>query len=123
MTHTKKILMSIGAALAASKLVRTISRIEFEDVLGSVGLARRRRHALENLTLIGVGAALGAGTAMLLTPISGRETRQRISDQASKLGQVAKDALREHKDEALHALSDVADGITSYNAEHSYTHG
>ena len=123
MTHTKKILMSIGTALAASKLVRTISRIEFEDVLGSVGLARRRNHALENLTLIGVGAALGAGTAMLLTPISGRETRQRISDQASKLGQAAKDALREHKDEALHALSDAAGGISSHDAERSYTHG
>ena len=88
-----------------------------------MGLARRRNHALENFTLIGVGAALGAGTAMLLAPMSGRETRQRISDQASNLGQAAKDAFREHKDEALHALSDVAAGITSHQAEHSYTHG
>jgi len=124
MTQTKKILMSIGTALAASKLVRTISRIEFEDVLGSVGLARRRNYALANLALIGVGAALGAGTALLLTPMSGRETRQRISEQASRLGQVAKEAIREHKEEVIHTLSDLAGGnISPHHSEHSFSHG
>ncbi len=117
MTQTKKLLISIGTAIAASKIVKPISRIEFEDVLGSVGLSRRRNYTLENLALIGVGAALGAGTAMLLTPMSGRETRQRISEKASSLGQAAKEALLERKDEALHSLSDMVGGnISSHHA-------
>ncbi|HEY5959015.1 MAG TPA: YtxH domain-containing protein [Polyangiaceae bacterium] len=109
----KKLLMSIGTAIAASKIARTLSDIEFDDVLGTVGLARRRNHLLESLGWLGVGTIVGAGAAILLAPWSGRDARQRIGEEASKLGQAAKEAIREHKDDALRSLSDVAKGAVS----------
>lgn len=110
---TRKLLMSVGTAIAASKIARSVSGIELEDVLGTVGLSRRRSHFLENLGLVAVGAVVGAGAAMLLAPSTGRETRRMIGDQASKLGQAARDAVREQKEEALKSLSQVANGAVS----------
>ena len=109
----KKILMSLGTAIAASKIAKTVSGIELNDVLGTVGLSRRRNHFLENLGLIAAGAVVGAGAALLFAPSSGREVRRRLSDGASKLGQAAIDAAREQKDEALRSLSHVANGAVS----------
>ena len=106
----KKLLMSVGTAIAASKFARTITGIEFEDILGSVGLSRRRSYALENLGLVAVGALLGAGAAILFAPNAGSETRRRLGTEASKLGHAALDAVKEQKDEALRSLSQVANG-------------
>ena len=114
--ETKKLLMSLGTAIAASKLAKTVSSIELDDVLGTVGLARRRSDFLTNLGLITAGAIVGAGTALLLAPSSGRETRRRLGDQASKLGTAALDAAREHKDEAMRSISEVANGVVSNHA-------
>ena len=108
MMDTKKLLMSVGTAIAASKVARTISGIEMEDVLGTVGLARRRSHVLENLALVGLGALVGASAAILFAPMAGRDTRQRLGEEATRLGQAAKDAIREHKDEAFRSLSETA---------------
>lgn len=111
--ETKKVLISLGTAIAASKLAKTVSGFGLEDVLGSVGLSRRRSHFLENLGLVAAGAIVGAGAAILLAPASGRETRRRLGTEASKLGGQAVDAMREHKDEALRSLSQVANGAVS----------
>jgi hypothetical protein len=116
---TTKLLMSVGTALAASKLIKTVSGIEMEDVLGTVGLSRRRNHFVENLGLITAGAMVGAGAALLLAPSSGRETRRRIGQEASKLGNAAMDAVRERKDEALRSLSDVANGAMTHQSHHN----
>lgn len=110
--------MSVGTAIAASKIAKTVSGIELEDLLGGVGLSRRRSHFLENLGLVAAGAVVGAGAAILLAPSSGRETRRMIGDQASKLGTAAMDAVREQKDEALKSLSQVANGV-SHSAQSS----
>jgi hypothetical protein len=114
----KKFLMSIGTAIAASKIAKTVSGIGFDDVLGTVGLSRRRNHFLENLGLVAAGAIVGAGAAMLFAPSSGEETRRRLSAGASKLGQKAMEAAREQKDEALRSLSQVANGAVSTSNEH-----
>lgn len=111
----KRILMSLGTAIAASKIARTISGIELDDVLGTVGLSRRRSHFLENLGLVAAGAIVGAGAAILFAPSSGTETRRRIGEEASKLGSAAMDAVKEQKDEALRSLSQVANGQVSAN--------
>lgn len=58
---TKKVLMSLGTAIAASRVARTVSGIELDDVLGTIGLSRRRSYFLENLGLVAVGAIVGAG--------------------------------------------------------------
>jgi len=109
----KKLLMSLGSAIAASKIAKSISGIELEDVLGTVGLSRRRSHWLENLGLVAVGAVVGAGAAILFAPNSGSDTRRRLGQEASKLGTAALDAVREQKDEALRSLSNVANGSMS----------
>jgi len=104
--------MSVGTAIAASKIAKTVTGIELEDLLGGVGLSRRRSHFLENLGLIAAGAVVGAGAAILLAPSSGRETRRLLGDQASKLGTAAMDAVREQKEEALKSLGQVANGVS-----------
>jgi hypothetical protein len=109
----KKLLMSLGTAIAASRIAKTVSGIELEDVLGTVGLSRRRSHFLENLGLIAAGAVVGA--AILFAPSSGSETRKRIGEEASKLSSAAMDAVREQKEEALRSLSQVANGQVSAN--------
>lgn len=112
--ETKKMIMSLGTALAASKLVKMASGIELDDVLGTVGLSRRHNSVFHDIGLIAAGAVVGAGAALLLAPDSGQETRRRIGAQASKLGDAAMDAVRERKDEALRSLSDVANGAMSH---------
>jgi len=116
--ETKRILMSVGTAIAASKLMKTISGIEANDVLGTVGLARRRNHFIENLGLIAAGAMVGAGAALLLAPNSGTETRRRLGEGATKLGSAAMDAVKERKDDALRSLSDVANGAMTAHQNH-----
>ncbi len=114
--ETKKLLMSLGTAIAASKVAKSVSGIELEDVLGSLGLSRRRSHFLENFGLVLTGAVIGAGAAILFAPSSGSETRRRLGTEASKLGSAAMDAVREQKDEALRSLSHVANGAVSSSA-------
>jgi len=106
----KKVLMSIGTAIAASKLAHVASGIRFEDVLGTMGLSRRRSHALENLLFLGAGAAVGAGAALLLAPMSGRETRARIGKEVSRLSEAAGDAMRETTESARALLHSSEDG-------------
>ena len=110
---TKKLLMSLGTAIAASNIARSVSGIGIEDVLGTVGLSRRRSHFLENLGLVAAGAVVGAGAAILFAPSSGRETRRLIGDEAARLRQAAMDAVKEQKDEAMKSLSQVANGVHS----------
>lgn len=108
---TKKLLMSLGTAVAASKIARSVTGIELEDLLGGIGLSRRRSHFLENLGLVAAGAVVGAGAAILFAPGSGRDTRRLIGDEASRLGQAAIDAVKEQKEEALKSLHQVANGV------------
>jgi len=117
MLDNKKLLMSIGTAITASRVARSLARIEFEDVLGAVGLARRRSHWMENVALVGVGVLVGASAAILFAPMTGRDTRQRVSEEATKLGCAAKDVIREHKDDALRSIADASKGAMS--SEHS----
>ena len=94
-TNAKKLLFSLGAAITSSGLARSVSRLEADDLLSLVGLERRRSHALGALGLFGLGAAIGAGVALLMAPDSGRETRAKLGKGAEKLGEVATEAARE----------------------------
>lgn len=87
--QASKVLMLIGSALVNSEAGRRVASIEIEDVLGVMGLTRRRSHFMEGLALVGVGAAVGAGVALLLAPATGIETRKRLSQSVDKLGQQA----------------------------------
>lgn len=97
--QASKLLMMIGTALASSRLGRDVRAIDLNDVLGVLGLARRRSYVVQNLALLGVGAAVGAGVALLLAPASGSETRTRLSQGVEKLGDQAAEKLQQAQDE------------------------
>jgi len=108
-----KLITSIGTAVAAGRLAQMATSVDFGDVLGTVGLARRRSHALENLLFLGCGAAVGAGAALLLAPAPGRETRARLGKEISKLGEAASGAVRETTQSAralIHSRSHAGNG-------------
>ena len=57
------------------------------DLLNRIGLERRRsraRRAASCAGWLGVGMAVGSGLAMLLTPRSGPEVRERLGEQAKR---------------------------------------
>lgn len=105
-----KVIMSIGTALAAGKLAQLASGVNVDGMLGTMGLARRRSHALENLLFLGAGAAVGASAALLFAPTSGRETRARIGKEVSKLTEAASDAVRDTAEQARALLHTGEDG-------------
>lgn len=88
-----KLLMSIGSAVLASRVAKTLQSFEVDDVLGRVGLARNRSHVAENLAFLGCGILVGAGAALLLAPESGRDTRARLSRKIDELGEKAASAV------------------------------
>ena len=96
---TKKALLSLGAAIAGSKLAHMITQIDFDDTLGRVGLARRRTHAPENLAFLGIGIVVGGVAALLLAPSSGEETREKLSRRVDRIGDAASRKVREIREE------------------------
>ena len=68
------------------------------ELLYRLGLERRRSRAMRAASRagwIGVGMALGSGLAMLFTPRSGPEVRERLGEQAKR----ARDYVAPHEDE------------------------
>jgi hypothetical protein len=108
--QASKMLMMIGTALASSRLGRDVRSIELSDVLGALGLARRRSNVAQNLALLGVGAAVGAGVALLFAPASGSETRKRLSQGVEKLSDQAAETLHLAQEEAAKAGARVRNG-------------
>jgi len=63
-----------------------------------------------------LGAAVGAGVALLMAPSTGEETRRRLGESAKRLKATAGNRLHELKDSAggrLHELKDSAGGRLS----------
>jgi gas vesicle protein len=61
-------------------LIAVLRRLDGDDALGWIGLARRRG-PLHTVAVFGAGMAVGAGVAMMLAPMSGRELRGMVLDQ------------------------------------------
>jgi hypothetical protein len=95
--NSKKMLMSVAAAFATGKLARAVLNVDPDAVLGRMGLARRRSRFFENAALIGAGAALGAGLALLYAPATGKATRAKLGKQLGKLSDAASEAVAEVK--------------------------
>jgi hypothetical protein len=117
--NTKQTLVSLGMAIASSKIAKRISHLEADDFWSLVGLERRRSHTLSAVGLIGLGAVVGAGVALLFAPEAGTETRKRIMRQADKLGQAAGDLARDVQNEAPALLSRMANRGQENSVEHS----
>jgi hypothetical protein len=109
-----RVLVSLGTAVAASRAIQMLAHVTSDDVLSTVGLARRRSTTLENAALIGLGIVVGAGAALLLAPTNGEEARRRVGEELGKardagikLVNDAKARAPELIDSARHALSET----------------
>jgi hypothetical protein len=102
-----KFLVSLGSTLAATKLAQTITHLQADDFLRVMGLARRRSYMAENLALVGLGALVGAGAALLLAPATGTETRERVASELGRVRDRTVDALRDVKRQAPALLNQM----------------
>ncbi len=94
-----KLLVTVGSAIASTRIARNLSDLEANDVLRVVGLTRRQSHFAEGLLLFSGGAVVGAGVALLFAPASGQETRKALGQRLEKVGDAASSTLRELQQE------------------------
>jgi YtxH-like protein len=81
--NLSKALWTLGSVIGAQQAAKAVRAVEWNDILGVIGLERRPSafsRALPALGLVAVSAAVGAGAALLLAPSSGQELRARLSD-------------------------------------------
>ncbi|HTA90620.1 MAG TPA: YtxH domain-containing protein [Polyangiaceae bacterium] len=81
--NLSKALWTVGSVIGAQQAAKAVRSVEWNDILGVIGLERRPSafsRALPALGLVAVSAAIGAGAALLLAPSSGQELRARLSD-------------------------------------------
>jgi len=113
-----KIAFAVGSALGAQKAISTLQHFDVNDVLGTIGLERRRtasERILPTLGLIGLSAAIGAGAALLLAPSSGEELRTRLSgrlDDAKNRLDDAKQRIQQKVNEFERDQLAVGNGTT-----------
>ena len=93
-----KSLLTIGSIIGASEAIRAARVFDLDDLLGVIGLERRRSRAervLPALAVAAVSAAVGAGAALLLAPSSGSELRHRISERADNVKELVSEKVLE----------------------------
>jgi len=117
-----RFLISLAAGMAASRVVQTLNQLTADDVLCSVGLQRRRSTAVENAALIGLGVFLGAGTALMLAPTDGEQTRRKVADGFGKAREAGMRLVNDAKarapeifDSAKYKLSDADEVSSQYH--------
>ncbi len=83
-----KALWTIGSMIGAQQAIKAVRGLEADDLLGLVGMQRRRgsvETVLPAIGLVGLGAAVGAGAALLVAPMTGADLRQRLSERVDQL--------------------------------------
>src|ERR1700709_1791341 len=108
--NINKTLWTLGSLIGAQQAAKAVRSVEWNDILGVVGLERRPgvfERALPALGLIAVSAAVGAGAALLLAPSSGEELRNRLSDGL--------DGVKNRLDDVKGRVNDkIADKVSTY---------
>ncbi len=86
----------------ASDLYGALRGFNVDRGLGYMGLVRATPY--RGISMFGAGILVGAGTALLLAPMSGAETRQTIKDWFNQL-------TRKTKDQLSHAEASLKSGV------------
>jgi hypothetical protein len=89
MNSITKSALALGTTVAASSAANAIRHLTADDVLGLAGLARRHSSVERSLSAIGlvaVGAAIGAGVALILDRVD--EAKDRVYDAANSMAHV-----------------------------------
>ena len=85
--NVSKAFWTLGTLIGAKQAVSFGRRFEFDDLLGLIGLQQRRSNMqliLPVIGLVSLGAAIGAGAALLVAPSSGADLRKRLSDRLDR---------------------------------------
>jgi len=77
---------------AVTGLLATLRKLDGDDALGWIGLARRRS-SLYEFAVFGAGIAVGTGVGMMLAPMSGQKLRAMILDQLRGAKTPAKESM------------------------------
>jgi len=89
---------------SAEELLRSLGKRvpSADDVVRALGLNRRSRTSdlLPGLALFGAGVLVGAGLALFLAPVTGRELREEIGEHVSELRERMASGDGETKEEA-----------------------
>ena len=96
-----KAALALGSVTLAREAAVALQHADLRNVLEAVGLERKPRgleRALPVVGLVTLGAALGAGAALLLAPSSGRELRARISGKVEEAKNELSERLREFEE-------------------------
>jgi hypothetical protein len=113
--NVSKALWTIGSVIGAQQAAKAMHDVEWNDILGVIGLERRPSafsRALPALGLVAVSAAIGAGAALLLAPSSGQELRSRLSDGL--------DDVKNRLDDVKSKVNDkISDKVSSFEQHHS----
>ncbi|HEY5956391.1 MAG TPA: YtxH domain-containing protein [Polyangiaceae bacterium] len=83
-----KALCAAGSVLGTQRAAKAVEGFGMDDLLSLVGVRRRPTPAQSIMPVVGLlslGAALGAGLALLFAPSTGTELRQRISERFDEL--------------------------------------
>lgn len=102
--------LALGSTLAASSAANALRHFTADDALGMVGLARRHgslERTLSAIGLVAIGAAVGAGVALVFAPTSGEKLRARIAGGV---------------DDAKERLHDAASSVTHSSSNRSNIH-
>ena len=100
-----KTALAAGSLIASSKAIAAARELRANDILGPLGLERRRSAFETVLPGIGMflgGAALGAGVALLVAPMSGKQLRSELGKRASDVKERAGQRIEELEERIQH---------------------
>lgn len=104
----------LGAYTSLKSLGSALDFVPVDDVLGYLGLQRRRSafaSVMGGVGLVAAGAAVGAGVALLFAPQSGVRTRAMIDRRFRSMKQDARGAVRDAEvaaKDAVHRVEEKA---------------
>ncbi|CAN95265.1 MULTISPECIES: YtxH domain-containing protein [Sorangium] len=116
---------AFDVAKAVAGVAATVGALGFDDVLGWVGLSRKRS-PLTALGLFGAGLAVGAGVALLLSPTSGEALRRELLTRLDGLKRQAtrgvEQAERKVQDKVGSAVDAVKGAVAPSDASSANSH-
>ena len=98
-TMSSIVWMALKGASTAAGILTTLRKLDRDDGLAWLGLARRRS-PLASVALFGSGVAVGAGLALLLAPMTGADLRAAIVGRT-----------RDLKDKGVHAVEQAEEKV------------
>jgi len=108
-----KMALALGSAIGAREAVKAVQNLGSSDILGAIGLERRRSETGDVFTVlgwIGLGAVVGAGAALLFAPSSGAELRSQLSDQLDSAKSRLQTRLNKTVDQLGEQVSSLGNG-------------